>query len=248
MSTEKASYKFKIVRLDARELADYQRLPDVRAMINHGFADSISKYPRLFGPEERRFQSEEQILDELGFGGVLFLVLLADPAEPSTECGQGEIVATAGYKPYERKWLLHTRYSEERKRVLGTGERRNMNEADIPAIQEVLESLQQVELTTNCLCVEVIAVVTSPKWRGHRLASQLLIRITEEMNARAIEAKTDDHRAEFKLMVRTTREINEAFWEKLGFRTVSERLLEAGLLRSTKGFHLVEMVREHIGH
>ena len=244
MASQKVSPEFRIQRLDAQELAEYSRLSELLATINHGFGDSKAKHPRILRPKGERFESQEQFLNELGSDVVLFLTTVRT-SDWTSETGKETIVATASYKPYESAWLLQSRYDAERKRVFGTAVGRNMTKDDVPAVQEALEAHTKEKSQDDIMRMEIVVIVTSPEWQGHGLASQLLTKITDEVNARAKDVTAEERQPIFKLLVRTAKEINEPFWKKMGFRTIDSRFFEAGLFGSVEGFHLVNMVRQH---
>ncbi len=123
-----------------------------------------------------------------------------------------------------------------------------MTESDMPAVQEALGLIARADSRVEIpgISMEIVTVVTSPNWQGHGLASRLVRQITEEVNARAREAEAEKRKPIFQLMLRTVKEVNETFWSKMGFRTIRSNFSEPGLSGSTEGFHLLEMVREHV--
>ena len=244
MASETTSPEFEIERLDAQNLRDYPRLSELRRMIDHGFSHSVTKHSFILtSGAESYFQSEERLLDRLGPDAVLFLmtVRIANGRE------NGDIVATASYKPYEIPWPMRTICDDEGNKAWKTAERRNMTEADIPAVQEALKFLARADSReeTSGISVEILTIVTSPESQGHGLESRLVRQITEEVTARAREAEAEKRRPIFKLMLRMVKEVNEPFWSKMGFRTIRSNLFEPGSSGSVEGFHLLEMVREH---
>jgi len=244
MASETTSPNFRIERLDAQNLRDYPRLPELREMINHGFSDSVNKNSSILTPgAESYLQSEERLLDRLGPDAVLFLMTVRTPNGRAN----GDIIATASYKSYETSWPLRTICDDEGKRAWKTAERRNMTEDDIPAVQEALALLARADSREEILGIsmEIVTVVTSPGWQGYGLASRLVQQITEEVKARAREVEVEMWKPIFKLMVRTVKEVNEPFWSKMGFRTIRSNFFEPGLSGRVEGFHLLEMVREH---
>lgn len=238
MASEMTSPEFEIERLDAQSLRIYPRLSELIGMIHHGFSDSVTKHSAtLTSGAECYFQSEERLISRLGPDAVTFLMTVRN----SSGRQNGDIVATASYKPYESLWPLRTIYDDEGKRTWKTAERRNLTEADIPAMKKALELLAQAESReeSSGIPMEIMTVVTSPDWQGRGLASRLVRRITEEVSARAGEAEAE------KLIVQTVKEVNKPFWSKMGFRTITSKFFEPGLSGSVEGFHLLEMVREH---
>lgn len=244
MASETTNPEFEIERLHAQNLRDYPRLSELRRMINQGFSDSMKKHSSILtSGAEYYFQNEERWLNRLGPDGVLFLMTMRIPNGREN----GNIVATASYKPYETPWPLRTTRDDEGGRAWKPVKRRNMTEADIPAVQEALQSLARADAREEIsgICLEIVTVVTSPEWQGYGLASRLVRQITEEVNARARESEAEKRKPIFKLMLRTVKEVNEPFWSKMGFRTIKSDFFEPGLSGSVEGFHLLEMVREH---
>lgn len=243
MGSETTTPEFGLERLDAQSLRKYPRLSELRGVIHHGFSDSVTKHSTtLTSGGDGYFQSEERLINRLGPDVVLFLMTVRN------SCGQqnGDIVATASYKPYESLWPLRTICDDEGKRPWKTAERRNLTETDIPAMQEALELLAQADSReeSSGIFMEIVTVVTSPDWQGRGLASRLVRRITEEVSARARKAEAEKRTPTFKLIVRTVKEVNRPFWSKMGFRTITSKFFEPGLSGSIEGFHLLEMVRE----
>lgn len=244
MASETTSPEFEIDRIHAQNLRDYPRLLELRRMINQGFSDSMNKHSSILpSSADCYFQNEERLLNRLGPDAVLFLMTMRSPNGREN----GDIVATASYKPYETPWPLRKTHDDEGERAWKTVERRNMTEADIPAVQEALQSLARAgpRGEISGICMEILTVVTSPEWQGYGLASRLVRQITEEANARAREAEAEKRKPMFKLMLRTIKEVNEPLWNKMGFRTIKSDFFEPGLSGSVEGFHLLSMVREH---
>lgn len=245
--------KFEIERLDAEELASYPRLSDLYHLINRGFRENMEKHPDILRPKEERFNSEQQLLDELGSSSDVVLFLMTEKAaSEDNSMSHGRIVATASYKPYKERWLLQNRYDAERKRVFGTSDTVKPREAGDPSVDLSSESKSTLfdasktqascEAQTDTLAMEIVAVVVDPEWQKRGLASQLLQAITEDVNYKA--RTSNNGNAKFKLWARTAKEINEPFWKRQGFSTVEARYFEAGLFGSVKGFHLVSMLKE----
>lgn len=244
MASEITSPIFKIERIDAQNLQDFPRLSELKTMIGDGFSHSVNKHSFILTPgAESYLQSEERLLDRLGPDAVLFLMTVRTPNGRAN----GDIIATASYKPYEKSWPLRTICDDEGKKAWKTAERRNMTEDDIPAVQEALALLARADSREEIsgYPMEIVTVVTSPEWQGYGLASRLVQQITEEVKARAREVEVEMWKPIFKLMVRTVQEVNEPFWSKMGFRTIRSNFFEPGLSGRVEGFHLLEMVREH---
>ena len=245
--------KFEIERLDAEELAGYPRLSELYHLMNRGFGENMKKHPDILRPKEERFNSEQQLLDELGSGSEVVLFLMTEKvASEDNSTSHGRIVATASYKPYKIKWLLQGRYDAERKRVFGTSDTAKPREAGDPTVYLPSENKSALfaasktqgspESQTGALAMEIVAVVVEPERQGHGLASQLVEAIADEVDNRA--RASNDGNVKFQLWARTAKEVNEHFWKRQGFRTVEARFFEAGLFGSVKGFHLVTMVKE----
>lgn len=242
---------FGIKRLDAEELANFPRLSELYHMINRAFRDDSEKHPEILRPKEERFNSEQQLLDELGSDIVLFL-MREEVEREDNRTSLGRIVATGSYKPYKEKWLLQDRYDAEWSRVFGTSDTAKPKETGEPAVDlssdnnsalsDASKTQTSDEGQTDALAMEIVAVVVAPEWQRHGLASQILQAIAEEVQNRA--RTNDDRNPKPKLWARTAKEINEPFWKRQGFKTVEARFFEAGLFGSVKGFHLVTMVKE----
>ncbi|KAL8823666.1 MAG: hypothetical protein Q9191_005651 [Dirinaria sp. TL-2023a] len=219
--------KFGIERLDAKELANFPRLPELYHMINRAFRENRKKHPDILRPKEERFNSEQQLLDELGSDIILFLVTEEVESEESST-NLRRIVATASYKPYKEK---------------ETGEPAvHLSSESKSALFDASKTRTSDEGQENATEMEVVAVVVAPEWQRHGLASQLLQAIADEVKNKA--RTHNDRNQKPKLWARTAKEINERFWKRQGFRTVEARFFEAGLFGSVKGFHMVTMIKE----
>ena len=240
MSTE-----LKITRLQGSSFAEYSRLREVFDLVNRVFMDSFKKNPRVIKPTGLRFDSVQQMVEEIGPNAIMFVMSTEKLIETSSD-GEGTIIAIAGYKPWASNPLVQKRYDEERRRVLGAIEM-SEEQVDLKPKQDLGHNRSentQVDDDDHAqsLCLEVINVVVEPAWQKHGLASQLLQAITEEINEKP-KALPDDHQ-KIRLFVRTAKEINEDYWARKGFRTCGVRFFEPGMYGSEDGFHIVDMSRE----
>lgn len=164
MTSRAENLELEIERFNAEELEKYSRFPEIRNVINDGFGDAVSKNPNVLQPRAKRFESDQQMLDQLGDDAVLFLMTLRT-LDDEHDPGKRRIVATASYKPYKTTWSIRSEFDAETQKALAIGERRNLTEADIPTVHKVLESFARDNLHEDVPSVEIVAVATAPEWR-----------------------------------------------------------------------------------
>ena len=88
---------------------------------------------------------------------------------------------------------------------------------------------------------EIVAVAVDPRFQLHGLASQLLVKATEEI----VEVVKVGGGSMVRLKIRTIKEINEGYWTKTGFTTLREMRFDVGTAGSLTGFSSLEMFRDH---
>ena len=108
MGSNAPSVAVQTIRLPSTSLATYDKLPELVALINKAFVTSWATIPGIVGPDATRYQSDQQFVDEMGVGGVTFVAFN----------DRGEMVATAGYKPWITAWKI----AERMKAWKGSGE------------------------------------------------------------------------------------------------------------------------------
>ena len=96
------------IRLSSSELSTYRQLPELVRLIDTSFVDSWKTIPGLIGPDHRRYNVDEEYVDDMGQAGVVFVIL----------DGESTLVATAGYRPWKSIWKTTARLAtvEEREK------------------------------------------------------------------------------------------------------------------------------------
>ena len=86
-----------ILRLPTTTLATYPRLHELVALLNLAFTTSWHSIPGLVGDDAKRYDTDEEFVNDMGKEGATWLAFDGD------ENG-GKLIATAGYKPWDTHW------------------------------------------------------------------------------------------------------------------------------------------------
>ena len=185
-------------------------------MINTAFTVAGLKHPGLYEAAERkRYGGPADLVDDMGPDGITFVTLAT-----TEEQEDPEPIATTGYKPWSDVWKLAARIDG------------GFTVTDFPEKDKILDDVPRFE---------IVAVAVDPRFQLHGLASQLLVKSTEEI----FEVVKVGGGSMVRLKIRTIKEINEGYWTKTGFMTLREMRFDVGTAGSLTGFSSLEMFRDH---
>ncbi|KAK3174374.1 hypothetical protein OEA41_001618 [Lepraria neglecta] len=180
-------------------------------------ADSkSSQTPGLYeAAEHKHYGAPADLVDDMGADGITFVTLAT-----TEEQEDPEPIATTGYKSWSDVWKLAARIDG------------GFTVTDFPQKGKILDDVPRFE---------IVAVAVDPRFQLHGLASQLLVKATEEI----VEVVKVGGASMVRLKVRTIKEINEGYWTKTGFTTLREMRFDVGTAGSSTGFSSLEMFRDH---
>ncbi|KAI4256027.1 MAG: hypothetical protein LQ352_002298 [Teloschistes flavicans] len=240
-----------VERIPTSNLANTPFLNTLVDFANNAFADRMQNH-REMGFEGKRFEQPEDFLEEMGPDGVTFIQYTI--GSQGTE-GSGQIVATAGCKPFNITSKLSERADrmrEERearekglRKEQGSKHEAFYTKEHEDQLQHLVERMGPMVHTDGQEDVprfEVMTVCVRPDLQGRKMADKLVERVAEEVSSQVKQAGKGP---EFKLVVRLMKEINEKYWLSKGFKPVGEQSFEPGLFGSPTGFHMVDMTRDH---
>jgi len=102
-SVDTSTTEYHTIRLTSVELASYPQLSQLTALINKSFVTSWHTIPCLVGPDEVRYQTQQDFVEDMGKDSITFVTL----------SGKAEPIATAGYKKWEAVWKTGKRLRKE---------------------------------------------------------------------------------------------------------------------------------------
>ncbi|KAL8692110.1 MAG: hypothetical protein Q9218_002806 [Villophora microphyllina] len=242
----------RVERIPTPNLANKPLLDALVDFANNAFADRMHNYPEM-GFEGKRFEQAQDFLEEMGPNGVTFIQYAPESHEMK---GSGQIIATAGCKPFNIANKLHERVErmrEEREAIekglrKGQGSKHESfytkeHEDQLLQQAEKIKPMVHNDGQEDVPRFEVMTVCVQPgKMQKQGIAHKLLDRVVGEVGS---QVKSAGKGPEFKLVVRLLKETNEKYWLSKGFKPVGEQFFEPGLFGSPTGFHIVDMTRDH---
>ncbi|KAL8630168.1 hypothetical protein Q9189_004089 [Teloschistes chrysophthalmus] len=233
MSNEVAMH---VERIPTSNLADKPLLNTLVDFANNAFDDRMQNYPEM-GFEGKRFEKAEDFLEEMGPDGVTFIQYAAGSHE--TE-GSGQIVATAGCKPFKNTNKLTERVESmrEEREARERGLRKDQgskheafytkeHEDQLQHQAEKIGPMVHKDGQEDVPRFEVMTVCVRPDLQGRKMADKLVERVAEEVSS---QVKKAGKGPEFKLVVRLMKEVNEKYWLSKGFKPVGEQFFEPATL------------------
>lgn len=146
--------EFHTIRLTSADVAQYNKLPLLVAMINESFSAVARKFEGLYESETKRYEAPEDFVREMGPEGVTFIT------EKSCTGKDPEPIATAGYKAWKEVGAVQARIT--------TG----FQISETPLYQEIQDSMP---------AFEVVAVAVDTAYQNYGLSAQLQQRVTEDV-------------------------------------------------------------------
>ncbi|KAL2044469.1 hypothetical protein N7G274_003174 [Stereocaulon virgatum] len=210
-------YTFRIVRLNATELAQYPKLPQLTTIMNNAFSVTGRKYPGLYNAELKRYDAPTELVEDMGRDGVLFITLATTSEQTDAD---PRPIATTGYKPWIDTFDLGDK---------------------LKASFTVTEYPEQHKTPDDVPRFEIKAVTVDPEFQSQGLASQLFANVTEEIFG-GVRSRGGSR---VRLMVCTFKEINEGYWTAKGFVKLTEMRFDVGTAGSLTGFSSMDMYRDH---
>lgn len=148
----KNAAEFTTIRLAAKDLSSFPKLPELVALLNKAFVTSWETIPGLVGPGSVRYENAQIFLGDMLPHAVLYITL-NDDSFP---------VAMAGYKPWETEW-------KQTARMVDSAE----------AVTMAAQAPLQTDLSLPTY--EIISVVVDPDWQKFGLASRLVNTVEDEI-------------------------------------------------------------------
>ena len=216
-----------VVRIPSSELSHHPQLRELTVLINHAFVTSWATIPGLIGADRKRYESPEEFASDMGSQGATY-VALGD---------NGEIVATAGYKPWNQEWKALEMLKAE------NGDTPAKEEAEVNAVATASDVHQEMARqnsgirTTDFKTFEVVSLATNPNIQKRGLGSRITRLVEEELEA-ITKAKGS---TQVRFMVRTGKENNEVYWTRMGYRVVGQTYFKKGDFGSETGFTVLIM-------
>ena len=216
------------ILLNSPELSTSSYLDPLRVLLDEVFTWCHTKGvpgKELLPASIGRLQSgPQQLVSEIGPDG--FCIIMFD-----VEVG-GRIIATASAKPYKPTKPGTTHGSEvnmlfKRKPVEDSN---NKDTMDAEVVGSDIENQSRWEL---------LAFATDVKLMGQGIAGQL----TEMTHAEIRKRAAAEGKTKVVLMLSTMKELNEPYYLKRGYKTMSVNVFPPGTGGSKDGFSIAEMVK-----
>ena len=228
------------VRLfECAELASSPLINPLCEFINICFTHGHQKQNRqLLPPSVQRLERPQQLVDEIGPLGFIFVIFSDITTSPASE---SSVIATVSVKPYSHDPSSQV-YGSETNMLFKRKYQQKHAETDTNGATDLL-TLKTMDDTP---AFELLAMAVEPSLQGRGVAARLLDLCIGEIVRRAkteASASTETRIGKVNILISTMQELNEIYFAKRGWLTTNVKTFEPGVSGSVDGFHIVDMIR-----